>query len=36
MVDGLDLAGEMRIREGRVDMGAYEAPPPIGTILMVE
>lgn len=36
MANALDLAGEMRIRYGRVDMGAYEAPPPPATILVVQ
>ncbi len=30
-----DLAGQSRIRSGRVDMGAYEAAPPAGTLILI-
>ena len=35
MADATDLAGERRIRSGRVDMGAYEAVPPASTLLIL-
>jgi hypothetical protein len=33
--DAIDLAGGKRVKGIRVDMGAYEAPPPAGTVMQV-
>ena len=33
MIGGVDLDGNPRIKQSRVDMGTYELPPALGTIL---
>lgn len=35
MIDAVDLAGNPRLKHGRVDMGAYEIQPPAGTIFIL-
>ncbi len=35
MIGSVDLDGNRRILEGRVDMGAYESIPPRGTLIMI-
>ena len=34
MAKALDLAGASRVQYGAVDLGAYEAPPPVSGILV--
>ena len=35
MAGAFDLAGERRIRAARVDIGAYEWVPPLGSLIVV-
>jgi hypothetical protein len=35
MIGAKDLDGKKRIVKSRVDMGAYETPPPAGTVVMI-
>lgn len=35
MIGAVDLDGNRRILEGRVDMGAYESIPPRGTLILI-
>jgi hypothetical protein len=36
MIGATDLAGSRRISGFRVDMGAYERPPPVGTVVVLQ
>ncbi len=35
MIGAIDLEGNRRVLEGRVDMGVYESIPPRGTLIMI-
>ncbi len=35
MIGAIDLEGNRRVMEGRVDMGAFESIPPRGTLIMI-